>query len=131
MGWPVEHDGDRYRPIPASWLAHPHAVDRDRRRGARLLAVAATQRGGRTLRIRYAHPSEPHVLVCQTAAERDAGGIVPAGLVTGTGWPRSLCPGPSDPSDGRRRCEREHMATVWTEHVDDPPWADERREVTA
>lgn len=122
MPWPVEFDGHEYSPIPASWLQHSQAEDRNCRTGPRLLAVAATTIGGRTLRLRYAHPIEPFVLVCQTAAEPHNGGVVPAGLVRKTGWDRSLCPGPSEPSDRRRRCEADHMKAIWGAVLKDPPW---------
>jgi hypothetical protein len=131
MPWPVEFNGREFEPIPESWITHPDAVDRDRRRGARLLAVSAAPRGSRTLRIRYAHPTEPYVLVCETPGERHNGGVVPAGLVlTGRTWPRSLRA--TEPTDGRRRCEREHMAEIWSDRVPRTPdaWGGSR-EVTA
>jgi len=120
--WPVSWTGDSldYHPVPQSWLDHPAAEDRDARAGPRLLAVSAARYGSRTLRVRYVQPRNGQVLITQTGGIERGGGVVPSGLETMTGWPRSLRPGPSDPHDEARRCEREHLRAVWGEVLDGP-----------
>ena len=115
MPYPVTIESDEYQPVPASWVSHPRAYDRDLRAGPALLAVSATTRGSRTLRVRYAHPTTHDVLVCQTAAVPHGEGVVPAALANGSGWPRSLRPGPSDPADTLRGCEIDHLEAIWSD----------------
>lgn len=124
--WPVSWDGDDYFPIPASWIEHPAAYDRDLRVGPSLLAVSAAKVSARTLRVRYAHPTGRDVLVCQTGAEPHGEGVVPAALSNRSGWARSLKPGPSEPKDTLRRCEVEHMVDIWSDVAERVPreWDD-------
>ena len=122
MSWPLDIDGQTFNPIPSSWIAHHDAEDR-RAGSPRIYAVSAsTDYGGKRLRIRYAHPTEPYVLVYTTGAyEIDSGGVVPAGLVErGSHWPRSIVPR-TDPTDVVRVHEREHMIEIWGERVDQIP----------
>lgn len=131
MSWPVEYDGYEYEPIPRSWLEHPESYHRDHRGGPRLYAVSAAQITPRTLRVRYIHPTNPGVLVCQTAGRQHNGGIVPEGIVIKTGWPHSLHPGRSDPKDVCRQVEREHFKTLWGERVSESSTDTERSELVA
>lgn len=122
-GWPVSCAVDDldYRPVPRSWLVHPAAEDRDLRTGPKLLAVSAARYGSRTLRVRYAHPWNGKVLVCQTGGIERDGGVVPEALENRTGWPRSLRPGPSDPHDQIRSVEIEHMQQLWSGVLNEVP----------
>ncbi|NLV10660.1 hypothetical protein GOC74_12065 [Halomicrobium mukohataei] len=125
MSWPIEIDGQTFDPIPASWISHPDAADR-RAGSPRIYAVSATtDYNGKRLQIRYAHPTEPYVLVYTTGAYAiDNGGVVPAGLVErGSHWPRSIVPR-TDPTDIVREPEREHMIEVWGDRVDAIPSPD-------
>jgi len=118
--WPVSFEGDSldYKPIPRSWLTHEQAYDRHKRAGPKLLAVSAATYGSKTIRVRYVKPANEKVLVAQTGADDVDGAIVPLGLLWGTGWPRSLRPGPTNPSDELRDVEREHMEDIWADIVD-------------
>ena len=120
MTWPIEYDGNQYHPIPESWLEHPESYHRDHRAGPRLFAVSAAKITGRTLRLRYVHPTNPGVLVYQTAGREHNSGLVPEGLVIKTGWPHSLHPGPSDPKDVIRSSERDHFTTLWGDRLTEP-----------
>ena len=115
--WTIEFEGFAFAPIPQSWLAHPHAEDRERHEGPRLFAVSAATYGRRTLKVRYGEPRTGDVLVLQLPAEAlDDGGIVPEGLLTGTGWNRSLTPSPrTDPRDVLRAVEEEHLRGLWAD----------------
>lgn len=129
--WPVEHDGDEYQPVPRSWLDHPDAYHRQHRTGPRLLAVSVALRNHRTLRVRYVHPRSDEVLVCQTAAVERNNGHCPEALVNGTGWPHSLHPGPSEPTDVRRECETEHLQDLWGDRLDQASHEDGSKELIA
>jgi len=119
-GWPVSFEGDSldYEPIPRSWLTHEQAYDRRERAGPKLLAVSAATYGSKALRVRYVKPANGKVLVTQTGADDVDGVVVPQGLLWGTGWPRSLRPGPSNPIDKLRKVEREHLEALWSDIVD-------------
>jgi hypothetical protein len=115
--WTIEFEGFEFAPIPQSWLDHPRAEDRDRHDGPRLFAVSAATYGSRTLKVRYGEPRTGDVLVLQLpAGALDDGGIVPEGLLTGTGWNRSLTPSPrTDPRDVLRAVEEEHLRELWAD----------------
>lgn len=121
--WPVSCNIDSfdYQPVPRSWLDHPAAEDRDIRTGPKLLAISAAPYGSRTLRVRYAHPWNGKVLVCQLPATPRKSGVVPEGLEDGTGWSRSLRPGPTDPHDLIRGPEIEHMQRLWGDVLSEVP----------
>jgi len=116
----VAFEGVEFGPIPRSWLNHPNAYDRDRRGGPRLLAVSAAAYRPKTLRVRYAHPRTGQILVCQTAGHEGDDGTVPRALVNGSGWPRSLRPGRSDPMDVLRVAEEQHLEGLWADRVELP-----------
>lgn len=119
MTWPVEYSGHEYQPIPESWIDHPNSYHREQRGGPRLFAVSAVVVNSRTIRIRYLHPTNAGVLVCQTAACDVENGVAPAAMQNGKGWPHSLHPGRSDAVDVRRACEVEHFAELWVSRLDD------------
>jgi hypothetical protein len=131
MSWPVEYDGDEYQPIPRSWLAHPNAYHRQNRAGPRLFAVSAAVLNSRTIRVRYIHPTDSGVLVCQTAGDHHENGIAPEALLNGTGWPHSLHPGPSDSVDTTRESEVEHFRELWGDRLDELDQDGESKRVVA
>jgi len=81
--WTIEFEGFEFAPIPQSWLAHPHAEDRERHEGPRLFAVSAATYGRRTLKVRYGEPRTGEVLVLRLPACEHDTGVVPEGLVAG------------------------------------------------
>jgi len=115
--WTIEFEGFAFAPIPQSWLAHPHAEDRERHEGPRLFAVSAATYGRQTLRVRYGEPRIGNVLVMQQpAAALDGGGVVPEGLPASDGWARSRAPPPGvDPRDVLRAAEQEHLRALWAD----------------
>jgi hypothetical protein len=115
--WAIEFEGFEFAPIPRSWLAHPHAEDRESHDTPRLFAVSAATYGRRTLKVRYGEPRTGELLVLQLpAAGLDDGGIVPEGLLTGTDWTRSLTPSPhNEPRDVLRAPEQEHLRALWAD----------------
>jgi hypothetical protein len=125
--WPIERDGHQFRPLPESWLAHPAAEDPDKD-GPRCLAVSCEIRGGRILRVRYAHPVSGNVVetVSGAASIPDGDGYGPVGLVNATGWPRSFVPSPGEPTDTIRSCERDHLQKLWSERLAELDWDYER-----
>ena len=125
--WPVERDGHKYQPLPETWLGHPHACDSEKV-GPRCLAVSCEIRGGRILRVRYAHPVSGNVVETVGGAASISGGdgYGPVGLVNATGWLRSFVPSPGDPTDTIRSCERDHLQSLWSERLTDLDWDYER-----
>lgn len=130
--WKVESDGNEFHPLPESWLDHPAAVDPDKD-GPRCLAVSCLVRGGRILRVRYAHPLSGNVIETVGGASQNptGDGYVPASLVDGSGWPRSFVPAPGSPVDEVRTCERRHMRDIWGERLDDVAFDYEREQLDA
>ena len=114
--WTIEFEGFAFAPITQSWLAHPHAEDRERHEGPRLFAVSAATYGRQTLRVRYGEPRTGEVLVLRLPACEHDTGVVPEGLVTGEGWTRSLTPSPrTEPRDVLRAPEQEYLRTLWAD----------------
>lgn len=131
MNWPVKYDGHEYQPIPKSWLEHPNSFHRQQRGGPRLFAVSAACLNSRTLRIRYLHPTNAGVLICQTTGREIQNGIAPEALDNGTGWPHSLHPGRSEPNDVRRECELRHFRELWGSRLDEIEATDEGGQLVA
>lgn len=112
----IEFEGFEFAPIPRSWLAHPHAEDRESHDTPRLFAVSAATYGRRTLKVRYGEPRTGEVLVLRLPACEHGAGVVPEGLVTGTDWTRSLTPSPrNEPRDVLRAPEQEHLRALWAD----------------
>jgi len=120
-GYPLEIDGDEFQPIPESWLEHPDAYDAEAPDNAlRMFAVSAAEgTTGRGMLIRYANPRIGVLRLYSLAATVD-GGLVPAGLVEGGRWRRSVVPFEGEePQDEIRDAEREHFDELWGDRVED------------
>lgn len=114
----VEVAGDTFRPVPESWLDHPHSVDRRPESSVRLYAVSVAQRSPRCLVVRYAQPRTNNVLqyTCGAATGPD-GGPVPSNLLeTGRSWARSLPPA-DEPQGVLRVQEIGHFRDLWSDRV--------------
>jgi hypothetical protein len=124
--WPLDIGGRQFRPIPESWIHHPHAVDHDEaapESAVRLYAVsAAISETGRALFVRYLHPDGTGVLELETGACPAPNGEdrVPCGLMppVSNPWPRSYVPNRhQEPDDRHRVAERDHLLELWGEHL--------------
>lgn len=123
--WPLVIDGDDYSPIPESWLSWGY--DDGREGETRLYAVSAAVPTPAFVKIRYAHPTTPKVLVAETAAAQNSAGdgYIPASLANRRTWPRSTTPQGQPPSDVARDPEFDHLRELWGERVDAIPSPDE------
>jgi hypothetical protein len=114
-------DGDEFRPVLASWLDHPDAVDAGDGR-PRLYAVSAAVRSSRCIVVRYAQPRTNNVAQYTIGGMRGPSGegYVPASLLeAGETWARSQVPHPrTEPQDCLRVEEIEHFRDLWADRVD-------------
>lgn len=127
-GWPIAIDGLEYQPIPENWIGWGY--DGGRETEPRLYAVSAAVATPAFLKIRYAHPQTPKVLVVKCAAgERpDGDGHVPAELASRKTWMRSTTPQGQAPDDVCRGPEAEHLRELWHDRVDGIPAPEESTE---
>ncbi|WP_436924938.1 hypothetical protein [Halosimplex amylolyticum] len=115
--WPVVVDGDKYRPIPESWIEHGS----DQGNGSpRVYAVSVARSVREMISIRYATRDGRVFRVTTTGAENPTGGgIVPASLAKYTDWPRSLVPRQYvDSVDVLRGAESVHMRVLWSDRLE-------------
>jgi|GEM_PF-1985543 len=126
--WPLEIGDLSYSPIPENWISWGY--DDGRESEMRLYAVSAAVRQGHWIRIRYTHPTQPHVLTAETLAKQRPGrdDYVPAELASKKKWMRSTTPQGAEPSDVRRSAETAHLRDLWGDRVDEIPSSDEADE---
>ena len=113
--WTLDIDGRRYSAIPESWLEHGYDKTGV---GPQLLAVSAAAEC-RTIYVRYAHPTGTRLAVeAYPGVSSDAGTVVPRAMLTDA-WPRSIAAGLLEPKGDIRLEEREYLAKLWGDRVDD------------
>jgi hypothetical protein len=117
VDWPLTLDGRHYQPIPESWVEHGADLGTG---SPRLYAVSvAHDAAADILRVRYAHPTDAHVLETTTGACEHDGSVVPCGLPSKIAqWPRSLVPSEGvSPTGLTRRPEPAHLRELWADRV--------------
>lgn len=115
MSWSIEIGNLEFEPVPENWIEH--GVDDREPDGPQLLAVSVALLRNSTLKVRYAHPQYETVGGMFFPSLSKSGAHIPDDDVEP--WRRSVGASRLEPVGSIRAPEREHLATLWSDRVDD------------